>query len=84
MVSFIVQIVCGHSQEACLMLIMSPPPWGTSRFTVVSHHPNVCQRPLASVSLPDFVYAIFPSFSPMTFKFTDSDHGQDLALINFS
>ena len=36
-----------------------PALGATSRFTVVSSHPNVCRHP--SVSLPDFVYTIFPT-----------------------
>ena len=53
---------------------MSALPWearGTSDFTVVSPHPNA--RPFAStsVSVPEFVYGIFPSFLPMAFKFSD-------------
>ena len=54
------------------MWIMSTPPlgWGgTPRFTVVSHHSNVCRR--LSMSVPDFVYGILLIFSTMAFKFTD-------------
>ena len=52
-------------------IFMFPPPFGvrgTSRFTVVSPSPkyhlaSICPHPCPSV--PNLVYAIFPSFSPM-------------------
>ena len=49
---------------------------GTSRFTAVSCHPNVCRRPSMShhvclrQSVPDFVYISY-SVSPIVFKFSD-------------
>ena len=52
---------------------------------MVSHHPNVCLYPSASASVPDFVYAIFPTVFNNGFQILRfSDHGQDLELINFS
>ena len=54
-----------------LHIIMSPPPLGrggTSKFTVVSHHPNVSLCPRLCQTL---LHNISYSFLLMAFKFSD-------------
>ena len=71
-------------------VIMSPLPLaqgGTSRFTVVSHRPNVCWRPSVCIR-PRLCHTLFTQYFLQFFTsdfqiFRYGDHGQDRELIHF-
>ena len=74
------------------LLLCSPCPWGegTSRFTVVCFHLNVCWHPSAYVCVhPRLCQSLFTQYFLQFFAngfhiLRYGDHRQDLEVINFS